>query len=56
MQYQLKVPVGSQISREYTLNLLKTFMDTMKLFMAIPDRIKFPPIGQVWMFFGTDIP
>ena len=21
-----------------------------------PGSYKFPPIGQVWMFFGTDIP
>ena len=33
----------------------KAFMDTMKLFMAIPDRYKLPPIGQIWLFLRTDL-
>ena len=32
----------------------KTFMDTMKLFMAIPRSYKLPPIGQIWLFLRTD--
>ena len=32
----------------------KAFMDTMKLFMAIPDRINFLH-GQIWLFLRTDL-
>ena len=33
----------------------KAFMDTMKLFMAIPGSYKFPSIGQIWLFLRTDL-
>ena len=55
MQYQ-SVPVGSQISSEYTQTFEKTFMDAMKLFMAIPDRINFLQLGRYMDVFGTDLP
>ena len=33
----------------------KAFMDTMKLFMAIPDRINFLQLGRYGCFFRTDL-
>ena len=33
----------------------KTFMDTMKLFMAIPDRINFLQLGRYGCFSEPDL-
>ncbi len=55
MQYQSSACQYSQISCEYTKPFEKAFMDTMKLFMAIPRSYKLPPIGQIWLFLRTDL-
>lgn len=43
-------PVSSQINSKYTQTFKKTFMDTMKLFMAIPDCINFLQLGRYGCF------
>ena len=50
MQYQLSACRLSNQLLIYTNLLKKAFMDTMKLFMAIPDRINFLQLGRYGCF------
>ena len=50
MQYQSSACRLSNQLRIYTNLLKKAFMDTMKLFMAIPDRINFLQLGRYGCF------
>ena len=54
MQYQSECRTALKSVVNLSKPFEKTFMDAMKLFMAIPNQ--FPSIGQVWTFLGADIP
>ena len=55
MQYQSECRNALESVVNISKSFQKVFMDAMKLFMAIPDRIN-PANGTIWMFLGTDIP
>ena len=59
MQYQSECLSALKSMANIHKPFEKTFMDTMKLFMAIPDRInrsyKLSSIGQIWLFLRTDL-
>ena len=56
MQYQSECRNALESTVNISKSFQKVFMDAMKLFMAIPDRINFLQMGTIWMFLGTDIP
>ena len=52
MQYQSECRNALESVVNISKSFQKVFMDAIKLFMAIPDRIN----GTIWMFLGADIP